>query len=250
MADAIDSPARPDAASLASRLVAEAVGTFVLITAGLGTAVLAMPYNQNMTIIVSLGFGVAALVLIVALGHVSGAHFNPAVTVGFWAAGRFPARDIAPYVLAQVAGAVVSGGLLRLLVDVVPDGVGGADAMDALSIGYGAHSPWGVGVGIAVVAEVVLTAGLLATILSATSIKAPPHQAPFTIALGLTMLIMLIIPFTNGALNPARATGTAVFAHSWAVGQLWAWWLATLAGAAAVGFLYRRFGPAGDLAKD
>jgi aquaporin Z len=119
--------------------------------------------------------------------------------------------------------------------------------MSGLSIGWGEHSPWGVGLAVALIAEAAITAGLLATILSATSVKAPAHQAPFTIGLALTMLVMIAIPFTNGALNPARATGTAVFAEAWALGQLWAWWVAPLAGAALVGLAYRMFGPPEDL---
>jgi len=234
-------------ARMSTRLAAEALGTFVLVTVGLGAAVLAMPGNLDMTLIVAFGFGIAATVLIIALGHVSGAHFNPAVTVGLWAAGRFPGRDIAPYALAQVAGAIASGAVLRGLVGLVPGGVGGAEAMNALSIGWGEHSPWGVNLWVALVAEAVFTAGLLATILSATSVKAPAHQAPFTIGLALTLLVLLVIPFTNGALNPARATGTAVFAQPWALAQLWAWWVAPLAGAALVGIGYRVFGAQEDL---
>lgn len=233
--------------SMGTRLAAEAAGTLVLVAVGLGAAVMGMPYNQGMSIIPALGFGIAALVLIIALGHVSGAHFNPAVTVGLWAAGRFPGRDIAPYVLAQVVGAVGGGAVMLAVQDANPASDGGRASMNALSIGWGDHSPWGVGVGVALIAETVFTAALLATILSATSVKAPAHQAPMTIALGLTLLVVLAIPFTNGALNPARATGTAVFAEPWALSQLWAWWLAPLAGGLLAGLGYRAFGAAEDL---
>lgn len=239
---------RPDAGpSMAAKLTAEFIGTCVLVTAGLATAFLALPYNSDGTVMVALGFAVSAFVLIIALGHISGAHFNPAVTVGLWASGRFPARDIAPYILAQVAGATLAGAILRGIGNLVPDGVHGAAAVNGISIGWGDHSPWGVDLWVALLAEVVLTGALVAAILSATSVKAPAGQAPFTIALALFLLVLIVIPFTNGALNPARATGTAIFAESWALGQLWAWWAAPLLGGALVGIAYRIFGAPEDL---
>lgn len=234
-------------ASMPARLSAEAIGTCVLVAVGLGAAILGMPYNQGMTLLPAFGFGVAAFALIIAVGHISGAHLNPAVTVGLWAAGRFPGRDIAPYVLAQVVGAVAAGALLLGVLGVSPSAPGGRESMSALSIGWGDHSPWGVSLWVALLAEVLLTAGLVAVILSATSVKAPSHQAPATIGIALVVLVVLAIPFTNGALNPARATGTAVFAEPWALGQLWAWWLAPGLGGLLVGLAYRAFGAAEDL---
>ena len=233
--------------SLATRVIAELVGTFVLVLVGMGAAVTAVGGNGGMTIIVGAAFGVAVLVLIVAMGAISGAHLNPAVTVGLWTAGRFCGRDIAPYVLAQTVGAIAAGGVLRLLVDLVPDGPGGRDGMDPLSIGWGDHSAWGVSLWVALLAEFLLTAALMATILAATSAKAPAGQAQYTIALAITLLVIIGIPLTNAALNPARATGTALFSNTWAMTQLWAWWLAPVAGGAAVGLLHRLFGPVEDL---
>lgn len=233
--------------SMASRLVAEAAGAFVLFTFGLGAAIWALPFNSGQTWAVGLGFGTALLVLIVALGRISGAHFNPAVTVGLWAAGRFPARDIAPYVLAQVLGGVAAGGVLRLVLGASPAAPNGADGMDGLSIGWGDHSPWGVGLAGAIAAEALFTGALVATILAATSVKAPAHQAPFTIAITLAVLVVCAIPFTNGALNPARATATAVWSHGWALGQLWAWWVAPALGGLVAGLGFRAFGAPEDI---
>lgn len=235
------------APAMASRLVAEGIGTMVLVVAGLSAALFAMPGNLNATVVPAAGFGIAVLVLIIAIGHVSGAHLNPAVTVGLWAAGRFPGRDIAPYTLAQVAGAVAGGAVVRGLVEIVPGSEGGRAAMNALSIGWGEHSAWGVGLVGALAVEVIVTGALVATVLAATSVKAPPGQAPFTIAIALTMLVIIAIPLTNAGLNPARATGTALFADTWALAQLWAWWVAPTLGGLLVGLAYRAFGPAEDL---
>ena len=233
--------------SMAARLVAEAIGTFVLMVGGLGAVVFGAPSNNNITLIAALGFAITVLIVIIAVGHISGAHINPAVTIGLWCSGRFPGRDIAPYVLAQTIGAIAGGALLRAVVGLVPGGPRGASAMSTLSIGWGDHSPWGVSLPVALAAEGLLTAALVATILAATSVKAPHGQAPYTIALALVLLILIGIPFTGAGLNPARSTGTAVFAQSWAMAQLWAWWLAPLAGAAVVGVLYRIFGAQEDL---
>lgn len=233
--------------SLPARLGAEAIGTAILMMSGLGAAVLALPYNLNATIIVALGWGVAVLALIIAIGHISGAHFNPAVTVGLWAAGRFPGRDIAPYAIAQVVGAAAGTAVIFAMLHADPTVSEPRVAMSGMSIGFGEHSAWGVSALGALLAEATFTGLLVALILSATSVKAPAHQAPFTISLGLTMLIVMAIPLTNGALNPARATATALFAEPWALGQLWAWWVAPLAGGLIVGLLYRVFGAAEDL---
>lgn len=236
--------------SMAARLAAEAAGTLILVLVGLGVALFALPFNPGATWLVAFGFGMTVMVLAVAVGGVSGAHFNPAVTLGLWAAGRFPGRDIAPYVLAQVVGAIAAGGLLRLGVAASPIEPGGADALAAVSIGWGDHSPWGVGLWAGLVVEFLATAGLVATILAATSVRAEGRIAPFVIGTALMLLILVALPFTNAALNPARATGTAVWADGWALGHLWAWWLAPIVGGVLAGLAFRAFGPAEDLEPD
>jgi len=196
---------------------------------------------------VGIGWAVTVIVIIIGTGHISGAHINPAVTVGLWAAGRFPGRDIAPYALAQMAGAIVGGGFVRLLAGLSPTSEGGAAAMSGMSIGFGEHSRWGVSLAVGFAAEALLTAALVATVLAATSVRAPHGQSPYTIGLALMLLIVVGIPLTNAGLNPARATGTAVWAEPWAAAQLWAWWLAPIVGALVVGVLYRILGDPEDL---
>lgn len=233
--------------SMAARLVAEGFGTLALVAVGLAAATFGAPTNQGSSWIVGFGFGMTVMVLIVAVGGISGAHFNPAVTLGLWAAGRFPGRDIAPYILSQVVGAILGGGLVRLMIGLSPVSPSGADGMGALSIGWGDHSPWGADLAPALIAELLATAGLVATILAATSVRADARLAPFVIGVALMLLIIVTIPLTNAALNPARATGTAVWAGGWALGQLWAWWLAPIVGGVLAGLGFRAFGPADDL---
>jgi aquaporin Z len=233
--------------SMTARLVAETIGTFLLMVGGLSAGLLGLPFNGGLTLIVGIGWAVTVIVVIIAVGHISGAHINPAVSVGLWSAGRFPGRDIVPYVLAQVAGAVAGAGFVRLLVGLSPTSDNGAAAMSDMSIGWGDHSRWGVSLPVGLAAELLLTAALLATILSATSVRAPHGQSPYTIGLALMLLVVIGIPLTNAGLNPARATGAAVWAEPWALHQLWAWWLAPLAGAFVVGLLYRLFGDPEDL---
>ena len=206
--------------SLGSRLAAEALGTFLLMVGGLSVGLFGLPYNDGMTLLTGIGWAATVIVIIIAIGHVSGAHINPAVSVGLWAAGRFPGRDIAPYALAQVAGAIIGSGFVRLLASLSPASEGGAVAMSGMSIGFGEHSRWGVSLTVGFAAEVLLTAGLVATVLAATSVRAPHGQSPYTIGLALMMLIVIGIPLTNAGLNPARATGTAVWAEPWALSQL------------------------------
>lgn len=232
---------------MAARLFAETIGTFLLMVGGLSVALFGLPYNNGMTLLVGIGWAVTVIVVIIAVGHISGAHINPAVTVGLWAAGRFPGRDIAPYFLAQVVGAVAGAGFVRLMVGLSPTSDSAAVAMSGMSIGWGDHSRWGVSLPVGIAAELLLTAALVATILAATSVRAPHGQSPYTIALALMLLIVVGIPLTNAGLNPARATGTAVWAEPWAMTQLWAWWLAPLVGASVVGLLYRVFGDPDDL---
>lgn len=245
--------ADPAGPSLVGRLVAEAIGTFVLVLIGTGTALL-LSVTGNGTIAVGFGFGVAAMIGIVAFGRVSGAHFNPALTIGAWLSGRFPGLDVVPYILAQVVGGIVAGGALRLGIGSL-DGVDGTAAsglMSTVSIGFGEHAPFAssgltFGVGVALMVEAIATGLLMLVVLGATSKKVSPSVAPFAIGLGLAVLVVWTIPFTNGALNPARATATALFSDTWALGQLWAWWLAPIVGAAIVGLLYRIYGPVEDL---
>lgn len=243
----------PSGPSLVARLGAELVGTFTLVLLGVGTALL-LQVTNNGTVVVGLGFGLGAMIAIIAFGGISGAHLNPAVTVGAWLAGRVGGDVVAPYVLAQVVGGALAGLVLRAGIGSL-DTVGGEQAqglMGSVSIGFGDHAPfaasglnWGVVVALAV--ELVATALLMLVVLSSTSKKAPAAMAPFSIGLALAALVTWTIPFTNAALNPARATATAIFADDWALGQLWAWWLAPVVGAAIVGLAFRALGPEEDL---
>lgn len=242
-----DGVSRHETSSMTARLTAEVVGTFLLMVGGLCAGLVGLPDNGGLTLVVGIGWAVTVIVIIIAVGHISGAHINPAVTVGLWAAGRFPGRDITPYVLAQVAGAVAGAGFVRLIAGLSPTTADGAAVMSDMSIGWGDHSRWAVSLPVGLAAELLLTAALVATVLSATSALAPRGQAPYTIGIALMLLIIIGIPFTNAGLNPARATGTAVWAEPWALGQLWAWWLAPLVGAALTGILYRMFGAPEDL---
>ncbi|MGY2049385.1 aquaporin Z [Methylobacterium sp. JK268] len=220
------------------KCVAEGVGTFWLTFGGCGSAVLAAAFPQvGIGLLgVSFAFGLTVLTMAYAIGHVSGCHLNPAVTVGLWAGGRFPSRDIGPYVGAQVAGAVVAACLLF----VIASGAPGFDAAKGFAAnGYGAHSPGGYGLPSALLAEVVLTMMFLFIIMGATHGKAPAGFAPIAIGLGLTLIHLVGIPITNLSVNPARSTGPALFAGAWAVGQLWLFWVAPLAGGALGGVLYR-----------
>jgi aquaporin Z len=245
--------AEPAGPSLLARVGAEIIGTFILVFLGAGTALL-LSVTGNGTVVVGLGFGLGAMIAIIAFGHISGAHLNPAVTVGAWIAGRLSGLDVVPYILGQVVGGIFAGLLLRLGIDSL-EGVGGEQAatlMGSVSIGHGDHSPfagsglaWGLGVAMGV--ELLATALLVLVVLSATAKKAHAAIAPFAIGLALAALVTFTIPFTNAALNPARATGTALFADDWALGILWAWWLAPIVGAAIVGLAFRVFGPAEDL---
>lgn len=246
--------AEPSGPSLLARLGAEVAGTFILVLLGVG-AVLFSGTGNNGTLTVGLSFGVAVIIAAFAFGGVSGAHVNPAVTVGVWLAGRLPGRDVVPYVLAQVVGGAFAAGAL-FLSTLSLKGVNLAQGrifMSSAAIGYGEHAPLAAskglsfGLGVGVFAEIVATALLVLVALSATSVHAPRGVAPFAMGLGYALLVAWTIPFTNAALNPARATATALFADDWALNQLWAWWLAPILGAAIVGLAFRIFGPAEDL---
>lgn len=220
-------------------LLAEAFGTFWLVFGGCGSAVLAAGFTPGGIGLlgVSLAFGLTVLTMAYAVGHVSGGHFNPAVTVGLWAGGRFPARDIAPYILAQVVGAILAAFTLYFIAS------GKADwnlATSGLaSNGYGAHSPGGYSLGASFIAEVLLTGFFLFIIMGATHGRAASGFAPIAIGLGLTLIHLISIPVTNTSVNPARSTGPALVEGGIALQQLWLFWLAPVIGGALGGWLYR-----------
>lgn len=246
----------PDLAgpSLGARLAAEVAGTFILVLLGVGAALFSGT-GSNGTLTVGLAFGAAVVIAAFAFGGVSGAHLNPAVTVGVWLSGRIPGRDVVPYILAQVIGGALAALALFLSLTSLAgvDLTQGRTVMSSASIGFGEHAPLAAsqglsfGLGVALFAEIVATGLLVLVVLSSTSVRAPKGVAPFAIGLSLAILVVWTIPITNGALNPARATATALFSDTWALQQLWAWWLAPIVGAAIVGVLYRFFGPAEDL---
>jgi aquaporin Z len=219
-------------------LAAEVVGTGWLVLGGCGSAVLAAAFPEvGIGLLgVSLAFGLTVFTMACAVGHVSGGHFNPAVTVGLFAGGRFPAKDIVPYFLAQLAGAVAGAGILY----VVASGSAGFDLAGGFaSNGYGEHSPGGYSLVACLAAEVVLTFAFLVVILGATDARAPKGMAPLAIGLCLTLIHLVGIPVTNLSVNPARSTGPALFVGGWALSQLWLFWVAPIAGAAAAGAFHR-----------
>ncbi|KQY88290.1 aquaporin Z [Pelomonas sp. Root1444] len=220
-------------------LAAEFIGTFWLVLGGCGSAVLAAAFPQlGIGLLgVSLAFGLTVLTMAYAVGPVSGGHFNPAVSVGLWVGGRFPAASLLPYVIAQVAGAVAAGGVLALIATGKP----GFDlvASGFASNGYGEHSPGGYSLLAALVAEVVLTALFILIILGTTAKRAATAMAPMAIGLALTLIHLISIPVTNTSVNPARSTGVALFVGGWAIEQLWLFWVAPVVGGALGALLYR-----------
>ena len=220
------------------KYVAEAIGTFWLTFAGCGSAVIAAGFPQvGIGLVgVSLAFGLSVVTMAYAIGHISGCHLNPAVTVGLAAGGRFPAGQILPYVIAQVIGAVVAAALLY----VIASGAPGFDVSKGFaSNGYDAHSPGQYNMMACFITEVVMTMMFLFIIMGATHGKAPAGFAPLAIGLALVMIHLVSIPVTNTSVNPARSTGVAVFQGSWALGQLWLFWLAPIVGALLAGALSR-----------
>jgi len=190
---------------------------------------------------VSLAFGLTVLTMAYAIGHISGCHLNPAVSVGLWAGGRFPANQLLPYIAAQVLGAIVAGGVLY----VIASGKAGFDVSAGFaSNGYEAHSPGGYSLLAALVSEVVMTMMFLLVILGATDKRAPQGMAPIAIGLCLTLIHLISIPVTNTSVNPARSTGVAVFVGDWALAQLWLFWLAPIIGAVIGAVIYRFIGSA------
>ncbi len=225
---------------MGKKLGAEFLGTFWLVLGGCGSAVLAAAFPQvgiGLTG-VSLAFGLTLLTMVYTIGPVSGCHINPAVSIGLWAGGRFPASSLIPYVLAQVAGGVAGAGVLC----VIASGKAGFDLSGGFaSNGYGAHSPGGYSLVACLVAEVVMTFMFLIVILGATDKRAPAGFAGIAIGLALTLIHLVSIPVTNTSVNPARSTGPALFVGGWAVEQLWLFWLAPIVGAALAGAAYRAF---------
>jgi aquaporin Z len=223
--------------SLGTRAVAEFMGTFWLVFGGCGAAVLAAGVDKVGIgyLGVAFAFGLTVLTMAYAIGHISGCHLNPAVSVGLMVGGRFPASDLASYVLAQVAGAVAAGGVLY----VIASGKAGFDLAGGFaSNGYAEHSPGGYSMMACLVAEVVLTFMFLMIILGTTDHRAPKGFAPIAIGLGLTLIHLIGIPVTNLSVNPARSTGPAVFVGGWALEQLWLFWVAPIVGAAIAGLAY------------
>jgi aquaporin Z len=222
-------------------MAAEFIGTFWLVLGGCGSAVLAAAFPQvGIGLMgVAFAFGLTVVTMAYAVGHVSGAHFNPAVSVGLWAGGRFPAKDLGPYIVAQVVGAIVASGVLYVIATGKPDFDLGGFAAN----GYGEHSPGHYGLGAALVTEVVMTFGFIFVIMGSTHGSAPKGFAPLSIGLCLTLIHLISIPVTNTSVNPARSTGPALFVGGWALGQLWLFWVAPLVGAALAGVAYRWLAP-------
>lgn len=224
--------------SVANRLGAEFIGTFWLVFGGCGSAVLAAAFPELGIgfVGVSFAFGLTVLTMAYAIGHVSGCHLNPAVSVGLLVGGRFPSKDLLPYIGAQVAGAIAAAGVLYIIASGRP----GFEVGGFASNGFGEHSPGGYSMVSALVAEVVLTFAFLFIILGATDKRAPAGFAPIAIGLGLTLIHLISIPVTNTSVNPARSTGPALFAGGWALSQLWLFWVAPIVGAALAGIVYPR----------
>ena len=225
---------------LSRKIAAEFLGTFWLVLGGCGSAVLAAniagaPVVSLGYLGVSLAFGLTVVTGAYALGHISGGHFNPAVTLGLWTAGKFPTGEIVPYWLAQVLGAIAGASVLFLIASGLPGFTAGGFAAN----GYGGHSPHGYGLTASAVTEVVMTFMFLIIILGATAKAAAPGFGGLAIGLALVLIHLISIPVTNTSVNPARSTGPALYADSWALDQLWLFWVAPLAGAALAGLLWR-----------
>ena len=224
---------------------AEFVGTFWLVLGGCGSAVLAAAFpDVGIGLLgVSLAFGLTVMTMAFAIGHISGCHLNPAVSIGLYVGGRFEAKELAPYIIAQVLGGIAAGGVLYL----IASGKAGFDVTAGFaSNGYGEHSPGGYSLLSALVTEVVMTLMFLIIILGATDKRAPQGFAPIAIGLGLTLIHLISIPVTNTSVNPARSTGVALYVGGWAISQLWLFWVAPIIGAVFGGFVYRFLGSNGE----
>jgi aquaporin Z len=228
-----------------NKYAAEFFGTFWLVLGGCGSAVLAAAFPEiGIGLLgVSLAFGLTVLTMAFAIGHISGCHLNPAVSIGLWIGGRFPAGQLLPYIVAQVLGGIVAGGVLYL----IASGKAGFDvAAGFASNGYGEHSPGGYSLQAALITEVVMTMMFLVIILGATDKRAPQGFAPIAIGLALTLIHLISIPVTNTSVNPARSTGVAVFVGDWAVSQLWLFWVAPILGGMLGALVYRVIGGDGN----
>ncbi len=220
------------------KYIAESLGTFWLVFGGCGSAVLAAAFPEvGIGLLgVSLAFGLTVVTMAYAIGHISGCHLNPAVSIGLWAGGRFATKDLLPYIIAQVIGGVLAGGVLYL----IASGQTGFDVSGGFaSNGYAEHSPGGYTMMAALIAEVVLTAFFLLVIMGATDSRAPAALAPMAIGLCLTLIHLISIPVTNTSVNPARSTAVAVYVGDWAVSQLWLFWVAPIVGAIIGAVIYK-----------
>jgi aquaporin Z len=219
------------------KYIAEMFGTFWLVLGGCGSAVLSAAYpDLGIGFVgVAFAFGLTVLTMAYAIGHISGCHLNPAVSIGLWAGGRFPAKELAPYIVSQVIGAIAGGGVLYLIAT-GKDGF--ALTGGFASNGYGAHSPAGYSLVAALVCEVVMTMMFLLVIMGATDKRVPAGFAPLAIGLCLTLIHLISIPVTNTSVNPARSTGVAIFAGGWALQQLWLFWVAPIVGGVLGALIY------------
>jgi aquaporin Z len=220
---------------------AEFVGTFWLVLGGCGSAILAAAFpNVGIGLLgVALAFGLPVLTMAYAIGHISGCHLNPAVSIGLWAGGRFPAKELIPYIVVQVIGAIVAAGVLYI----IGSGKAGFDVASGFAAnGYGVHSPGGYSLTAGLVMEIVMTLFFVLVILGSTDKRAPQGFAPIAIGLCLTLIHLVDIPVTNASVNPARSTGPAVFVGGWALAQLWLFWVAPIIGAITGGIVYRFLG--------
>ncbi len=220
------------------KLMAEFIGTLWLVLGGCGSAVLAAAFPEvGIGLLgVSLAFGLTVITMAYAIGHISGCHLNPAVSIGLWAGGRFDGKELPGYIVAQVLGAIAAGGILYL----IASGKAGFNLADGFaSNGYGEHSPGGYTMMAALVAEVVLTAMFLIVIMGATDARAPAGFAPIAIGLCLTLIHLISIPVTNTSVNPARSTGVALYVGDWATSQLWLFWVAPIVGAVIGAIIYK-----------
>jgi aquaporin Z len=223
------------------KATAEFLGTFWLVLGGCGSAVLAAAFPQLEIgfVGVAVAFGLTVLTMAYAIGHISGCHLNPAVSVGLWAGGRFPANQLLPYIVAQVLGGIAAAGVLYL----IASGKAGFDASAGFaSNGFGEHSPDGYSMVSALITEIVMTMMFIVVILGATDARAPQGFAPIAIGLCLTLIHLISIPVTNTSVNPARSTAVAVFQGSWALSQLWLFWVAPIIGGALGAAIYRFIG--------
>ncbi len=223
------------------KLIAEFIGTLWLVLGGCGSAVLAAAYPELGIgfVGVSLAFGLTVVTMAYAIGHISGCHLNPAVSIGLWAGGRFDKKDLLPYIISQVLGGIAGAGILY----VIATGKTGFEIGGFAANGFGEHSPGGYSMTAALVTEVVMTFMFLIIILGATHSKAPKGLAGLAIGLGLTLIHLISIPVTNTSVNPARSTSQAIFVGDWALGQLWLFWLAPIVGAILAGIVYKYISP-------